>query len=64
MILETQQEMTLDSFEPDYSGVCQSCGQSPTVSGERHGRIVVRWDLCGPCCFGSARMLNPREWNQ
>jgi hypothetical protein len=55
---------TLDSFEPDYDDQCASCGESPTVTGERHGRVVVRWHLCGPCCFGEARMLDPREWNE
>lgn len=54
----------LDSFEPDYADKCLSCDQSPTVTGVRHGRIVVQWHLCGPCCFGSARMLDPREWNE
>lgn len=59
-----QDESTLDSFEPDYEDECQNCDTSPTVTGMRHGRIIVRWNLCGPCCFGEARMLDPREWNE
>jgi hypothetical protein len=54
----------LDSLEPDYSDKCQNCEESPTVTGERHGRVVVRWHLCGPCCFGEARMIDPRAWNE
>ncbi|MFL9934243.1 hypothetical protein P0D88_34850 [Paraburkholderia sp. RL18-103-BIB-C] len=57
-------EPTLDSLEPNYDDRCEVCDASPTVEGWRHGRAVVKWHLCGPCCLGSARMLDPREWNE
>lgn len=32
-------------IEPDWSGLCEACGQSP---------IVPLTGLCGPCTFGEA----------
>lgn len=32
-------------MEPDYSGECEVCGQSP---------IVPATGMCGPCTFGEA----------
>lgn len=34
-----------DSCEPDWSGSCDNCGESPTVPAT---------GLCGPCTFGEA----------
>lgn len=60
---EPRDDDKLDSLEPDYADRCISCDGSPTVMGERHGRIVHHWHLCGVCMFGEARMWDPREWN-
>jgi hypothetical protein len=54
----------IDSFEPDYDDTCEACGESPTVVAMRYGRIEARVHLCGPCTWGEAAMINPREWNQ
>jgi hypothetical protein len=58
----------VDSFEPDYKGQCESCGVdanlSPLVTAWKHGRMVASTGLCGPCCWGEAAMLDPREWNE
>lgn len=34
--------------EPDWSGRCESCGQSP---------IVPATGMCGPCTFGEAETI-------
>ena len=46
---QTQAEVTRDEkvhpAEPDWSGKCEVCGQSPTVP---------ETGMCGPCTFGEA----------
>lgn len=58
----------VDSYEPDYEGECESCGVSateqPLVTVVRHGRQIAHLGMCGPCTWGGAAMLNPREWNE
>jgi hypothetical protein len=60
--------MLVDSYEPDYEGECESCGASaiaqPLVTVVRHGRRIAHLGMCGPCVWGEAAMLNPREWNE
>lgn len=53
----------VDAFVPDPTGQCCVCGQSPTVTAVKAGKIVNEWDLCGPCCFGTAKALDPATWN-
>jgi hypothetical protein len=36
---------TSADMEPDFSGKCENCGESP---------IVPATGLCGPCTFGEA----------
>ena len=51
-------------FEPDYNLDCTNCGTKPTVvavetaTGGRH-----HFELCGPCCFGTAAALDTDWWN-
>lgn len=54
--------LAIDSWEPDYNGSCQNCGQSPVVTGVRHGNVVMSPDLCGPCCWGEAACIDPENW--
>ena len=35
----------MERSEPDWSGICEVCGQSP---------IVPATGMCGPCTFGEA----------
>lgn len=37
-----------DGTEPDWSGECEVCGQSP---------IVPLTGMCGPCTFGEAETI-------
>jgi hypothetical protein len=57
----------VDSAEPDYEMPCLSCGVDPniqpTVTLWRHGRMIHHTHLCGPCTWGEARMVDPRNWN-
>ena len=53
----------LDSYEPDYSSGCCNCGQSPTVTGVRHGTVVYESNMCGVCTFGTADAIDPEWWN-
>lgn len=55
--------MSEKKFVPDYETECENCGQSPTVTLEENGKVTSRWDMCGPCTFGTARALNVDEWN-
>lgn len=54
----------VDRFVPDDTGVCESCGRSPTVSAEKDGVLVYQGKLCGPCTWGEAAMLDPSQWNE
>ncbi|MBB5408566.1 hypothetical protein HDG34_002503 [Paraburkholderia sp. HC6.4b] len=54
---------TVDRYEPDYAQSCEACGEGPTVTGLRDGAVVLDTCLCGPCCFGDARMVDPCTWN-
>ena len=49
---------------PDYDGKCAVCGQAPTVTiaDKLTGEILEQLNLCGPCCFGEASMLDVKEW--
>lgn len=40
-----QNELHDDEMEPDWSGKCEVCDQSP---------IVPMTGMCGPCTFGEA----------
>ena len=53
----------LDSYEPDYATECVNCGQRPTVTGVKDGEVVVSTEMCGPCTWGEAAMLDPEMWN-
>jgi hypothetical protein len=55
---------TVDRYEPDYAQVCESCGESPTVTGLHDGAVVLDTALCGPCCFGDSRKVDPCTWNE
>jgi len=52
----------VDSYEPNYEGKCDVCGQSPTVTVVKDGKVLSDVGLCGPCCFGSAECLDPAKW--
>lgn len=52
----------LDSYEPDYDGICDNCGGSPTVLGIRRGRIVYASGMCGICTWGESACANPANW--
>jgi hypothetical protein len=58
-----QDVIIVDSYEPNYLGECGNCGTSPTVMAVRKNQIVVDFGLCGPCCFGSAKAIDPQWWN-
>jgi hypothetical protein len=60
----TNDVVTIDRFEPNYEGKCCNCGQSPTVNGVKGGEVVYEGEMCGPCTWGEAAMLDPDEWNK
>lgn len=53
----------IDKFEPNYKGKCCNCDQSPTVTAVKDGKVVVDWEMCGPCTFGTAQAIDPLNWN-
>lgn len=56
--------VAIDSYEPDYESKCCNCDQSPAVTGVKNGKVVYHSDMCGPCTFGEAACLDPKEWNK
>lgn len=58
------EEVQVDSFEPNHNGECCACGRAPTVTAVKDGKVVADFELCGPCCFGEAACLDPEEWNK
>ena len=40
---------TVKDIEPDWTGTCENCGESP---------IVPLTGMCGPCTFGEAETAN------
>lgn len=53
----------VDRFEPDFKTKCMVCDQSPTVTGVADGKVVVETEMCGPCTWGEAAMLDWKKWN-
>jgi hypothetical protein len=49
--------------KPNYKRRCINCSTTPTVDILAKGELT-HTDLCGPCCFGEARMVDPKEWNK
>jgi lysyl-tRNA synthetase class I len=48
---------------PNYEVKCENCGQVPTVTGvDKNGNVVKFADLCGPCTWGEAATLDPKNW--
>ena len=60
--MSTEPEV-IDRYEPDWETSCEVCGQTPTVTGVRDGKIVLHVAMCGPCTWGEAACLDPEEWN-
>lgn len=58
------ESVILDSFQPDHKHRCTVCGNTPVVTGVRKGKVVYQSDLCGPCTWGEAAMLDPSKWNE
>jgi hypothetical protein len=55
--------VTVDRYEPDYAQSCETCGESPTVTGLCDGVVVIDTGLCGPCCWGESDAADPGTWN-
>ena len=53
----------VERYEPDYMQACEVCGESPTVTALRNGVVVLDTCLCGACCRGDARTIDPSTWN-
>ena len=49
---------------PDYDSECCNCSQGPTVCvADFSGKIVIEYDMCGPCTLGEADAIDPDNWN-
>jgi hypothetical protein len=47
---------------PNYEIKCDVCEQTPTVDVESSDGKIIHTELCGPCCFGEASAIDPKEW--
>ena len=54
----------IDSFQPNYKRRCFCCDQKPTVDVVKDGKVIDTTEMCGPCAWGEAAMLDPEEWNR
>lgn len=57
------EQITIDRYKPDYKRKCCNCGQKPVVTAVSDGKRVIDFEMCGPCTFGEAAMLDPDNWN-
>lgn len=53
----------IDSYEPDWKTPCEVCGQLPSVTAVRNGKVVMHIGMCGPCAWGEKRTIDPSTWN-
>lgn len=53
----------IDRYVPNYEEQCMNCDQSPTVEAWLGDECVNKWEMCGPCTFGTARALDVDWWN-
>ncbi len=50
---------------PRYDRKCCVCEQVPCVDFvDTKGKVHSRKDLCGVCCFGTAKALDPDCWDE
>jgi hypothetical protein len=56
--------LPMSEAKSNYKRRCMNCSTKPTVDILAEGEPVTHTDLCGPCCFGEARMVDPKEWNK
>lgn len=53
----------VDRFEPDWDSFCAVCGGTPTVLAMKNGKVISATEMCGPCTWGEAEMIDPVMWN-
>jgi len=52
-----------EHYVPDYEHECQNCGQTPVVTiVDENDEVIENFEMCGPCLFGEAACLDPKEW--
>jgi hypothetical protein len=54
----------IDYFEPDYETACEVCGEVPTVTAIKNGKVFHHTGVCGVCCWGQAECVDPGVWNE
>ena len=55
----------INKYLPNYKKRCEVCEQRPTVTGvDKNNKVVYKGDMCGVCTFGSAKCLDPENWNK
>lgn len=59
----TTKTIKADSFEPDYGSNCDLCDASPVVTVVKDGEVLHSTNMCGPCTWGEANMIDPDNWN-
>lgn len=52
----------IDNWKPNYKTPCQNCGQTPTVTAVKDGKVVYDNKMCGPCTWGEAETIDPENW--
>ena len=53
----------MSEYVPDYNQECEVCGESPTVMIAENDQIQHDFNLCGVCCFGTAKAIDVDWWN-
>lgn len=52
----------IEKWVPDYGRQCETCGQSPCVSGMADGMVVYEGSMCGVCTWGDPKCADPANW--
>ncbi len=65
MLKECQAAVVIpkETYVPCYESNCENCEQTPTVTVHKNGKENYRFDMCGPCTFGTAQALDVDWWN-
>jgi len=53
-----------NKFKANFKVGCDACEQKPTVDVvNKYGDLIGESELCGPCYFGEASMIDMHEWD-
>lgn len=55
-------EIEVREMIPNYKIKCSVCGLVPTVDSKDSKGVIHHHEMCGPCTWGEADMIDPANW--